>query len=216
MPIHDWTRVSAEIFHDFHLGWITHLTEGLNGGLLPSQHYAQIVQSEAIHHGDVNDLATEYRQLRRTIAIRHTSGHQVVALIEIVSPANKDSPTSVHEFVEKLTTAVKAGIHVLLVDLFPPSRYDPRGLHGEFWQPFDLEAPADVSAEQPLCLASYEATDLPEAWIEPLAIGDALPDMPLFYERGLYVNVSLEATYAQAWRVVPGFWKDVVEGRATA
>jgi hypothetical protein len=73
-----------------------------------------------------------------------------------------------------------------------------------------------VSAEQPLCLASYEATDLPEAWIEPLAIGDALPDMPLFYERGLYVNVSLEATYAQAWRVVPGFWKDVVEGRATA
>lgn len=140
----------------------------------------------------------------------------MVAMIEIASPANKDSLASVHEFVDKLTTALKAGIHVLLVDLFPPDRYDPRGLHGEFWQPFDLEAPADVDAERPLCLASYEAIDLPEAWIEPLTVGDALLEMPLFYGYHAYVNVPFEATYAQAWRGVPGFWKDVIEGRAKA
>src|SRR5437868_1908575 len=29
-----------------------------------------------------------YRRLRRTVTIRHTSGHRVVAMIEIVSPAN--------------------------------------------------------------------------------------------------------------------------------
>jgi hypothetical protein len=25
MPIHDWTRVIARVFHDFHNSWITHI-----------------------------------------------------------------------------------------------------------------------------------------------------------------------------------------------
>jgi len=41
MPIHDWTRVSAGTFHDFHNAWITELRNALNGGLLPRGFYAQ-------------------------------------------------------------------------------------------------------------------------------------------------------------------------------
>lgn len=40
MPIHDWTRVDAGIFHAFHHDWITDLARALNRGLLPSDHYA--------------------------------------------------------------------------------------------------------------------------------------------------------------------------------
>ena len=40
MPMHDWTRVSAGTFHDFHNAWITHLKEALHGGLLPPAFYA--------------------------------------------------------------------------------------------------------------------------------------------------------------------------------
>jgi hypothetical protein len=40
MPIHDWTRVRAGIFHDFHTRWITRLMEVLNEGLLPPDYYA--------------------------------------------------------------------------------------------------------------------------------------------------------------------------------
>jgi len=40
MPIHDWTRVIAGTFRDFHGSWITHLKERLNAGLLPPDHYA--------------------------------------------------------------------------------------------------------------------------------------------------------------------------------
>ena len=40
MPIHDWTRVDAGIFHDFHLGWIAEIRHVLNGGLLPPNYYA--------------------------------------------------------------------------------------------------------------------------------------------------------------------------------
>src|SRR5947209_7263105 len=40
MPVHDWTRVDAGIFHDFHLGWLAELRRVLNGGLLPADYYA--------------------------------------------------------------------------------------------------------------------------------------------------------------------------------
>src|SRR5437667_10569353 len=40
MPVHDWTRVSAGTFHDFHSAWIIHLKEALNNGLLPEGYYA--------------------------------------------------------------------------------------------------------------------------------------------------------------------------------
>lgn len=39
MPVHDWTRVDAGTFHAFHTAWITHLSETLNGGLLPPDYY---------------------------------------------------------------------------------------------------------------------------------------------------------------------------------
>jgi hypothetical protein len=40
MPVHDWTRVDAGIFHHFHHGWIEEIARALNRGLLPSDHYA--------------------------------------------------------------------------------------------------------------------------------------------------------------------------------
>ena len=35
MPVHDWTRVEAGIFHDFHTVWIGGLRTALNRALLP-------------------------------------------------------------------------------------------------------------------------------------------------------------------------------------
>ncbi len=40
MPIHDWSRVDAGIFHHLHLLWIGHITTDLNAGLLPAPYYA--------------------------------------------------------------------------------------------------------------------------------------------------------------------------------
>jgi len=41
MPIHDWIRVNAGTWHDFHLSWIAELRNALNDGLLPDDYYAQ-------------------------------------------------------------------------------------------------------------------------------------------------------------------------------
>ena len=40
MPVHDWTRVTAGVFHAFHNSSITAIQEALNNGLLPPDYYA--------------------------------------------------------------------------------------------------------------------------------------------------------------------------------
>jgi hypothetical protein len=56
MPIHDWTRVSAGTFHDFHNAWIIHLKEMLNTGLLPRGYYAQSEQHAGLVIPDILTL----------------------------------------------------------------------------------------------------------------------------------------------------------------
>jgi hypothetical protein len=41
------------------------------------------------------------------------------------------------------------------------------------------------------------------AYVEPVAVGDVLPDEPLFLEPGLHVPVGPEATYQATWNVFP-------------
>ncbi|HWG43975.1 MAG TPA: DUF4058 family protein [Gemmataceae bacterium] len=56
MPIHDWTRVEAGIFHDFHHGWIEEIKRSLNAGLLPDDYYALAEQRAAGFEPDVLTL----------------------------------------------------------------------------------------------------------------------------------------------------------------
>ncbi|HKI20822.1 MAG TPA: DUF4058 family protein [Isosphaeraceae bacterium] len=56
MPIHDWTRVDAGIFHHFHHRWISAITDVLNERLLPRQYYALSEQQGAGFEPDVLTL----------------------------------------------------------------------------------------------------------------------------------------------------------------
>jgi hypothetical protein len=224
MPIHDWTRVSAGTFHDFHNAWITELRNACNGGLLPAGYYA-LGEQHAGHvltdvltlhrpdgparNGGTASEAGAIRAVRRTLTIRHSSGHRVVALLEILSPANKDRPRSIADFVDKAVSALKQGIHLLVVDLFPPGRHDPQGMHAQIWQDYgdELDAPPP---DKPLILASYLATALPEAFLEFVKVGDALPSLPLFLDDD-YVPAPLLTTYEAAYRGVPDVWREVLE-----
>jgi len=243
MAVHDWTRVDAGTFHDFHNGWITHLKETLNNGLLPPGYYAMSEQRAGSFIADVLTLqappaagapppareggvavaetpprvrrrltlSAAARALRRTLTIRHQSGHRVVALVEIVSPANKDRPAHVKEFADKAESTLCQGIHLLLVDLLPPGPHDPQGMHAAIWDRFDDE-PYSLPPGEPLTLASYVGGPRPEAYLEHLAVGSPLPEMPLFLDPDRYINVPLEATYQDAYRGMPAFWRDVLEG----
>jgi len=156
---------------------------------------------------------------RRTLAIRHISEHRLIAILEIVSPANKDRAQHVADFADKAVSALEAGVHVLVLDLFTPGPFDPHGIHAAIQQrlqrsdaPIDYDLPPD----EPLTLASYAAGPRVEAYIEHLAVGANLPDMALFLRPDRYINIPLEATYESAWQQMPQFWRDVLEGRAPA
>lgn len=244
MPVHEWKKVDAGTFHAFHTGWITHLSEALNGGLLPAGYYAlpeqhgggiiadvltlqaplSAVPPPPLTEGGVAvvdapprvrrrlSLAPGARATRRTLAIRHVSGHRIVALVEIVSPANKDRAAHVAEFADKAEAALWQGIHLVVVDIFPPGPHDPQGIHATIWERFDDE-PYLLPANEPLTLASYVGGPHPEAYLEHLAVGSPLIDMPSFLNPDRYVNLPLESTYMAAYRGMPAFWRDVLEGR---
>ncbi len=257
MPMHDWTRVPAGIFHAFHNTWIGDLQKALNGGLLPPDHYALGEQQSGDIGPDVltlrarsdeavkasaepecllpaikdpaggaillaekppkvslvQDAAEDihfYLARQRSLVIRHISGDRVIALLEIVSPGNKHACRPVDDFVDKVAAALHNGVHVLIIDPLPPGRFDPRGLHGEIWGRLmagDFESPTD----RPLTLVSYAVRYTITAFIEPVAIGEKLIDMPLFLTPDVYVPVPLEATYQQAWSGVPLRWRRVLE-----
>jgi hypothetical protein len=42
MPTHDWLRVAADVFHDFHHAWLCEISKLLNRGVLPRDYYALI------------------------------------------------------------------------------------------------------------------------------------------------------------------------------
>src|SRR5262249_42084008 len=178
MPIHDWTRVTAGTWHDFHLAWISEIRNALNGGILPEDYYAQAEQIAGPLGPDVLTLQVpdapadsaglsagaacvavaqppprtrvtaeaemdDYVLKRRTLLIRHTSGDRIVALLEILSPGNKASAHGLKSFVEKAVEALYRGYHLMLVDLFPPNRRAPNGIHAAVWgqisdEPFEL------------------------------------------------------------------------------
>lgn len=245
MPVHDWTRVEAGIFHDFHHTWITEIKRALNNGLLPADYYALAEQSAgglgpdvltlqgpttngAPKTGEVSRgrgiaLATappkvqfharteldQYAAKAKVIAIRHTSNHKVIAMVEIVSPGNKSSRHGLRAFVEQATELLQNGNHLLVVDLFPPGPRDPQGIHKAIWDEFN-DNDFTLPPGQPLTLVGYIGGPCPEAFIEPTAVHATLGDMPLFLEPDLYVPVPLEATYQAAWEAVPAYWQNVL------
>jgi hypothetical protein len=153
--------------------------------------------------------ANRYAAKAKAITVRHVSNHQVVAMVEIISPGNKNNQNGLNAFVRKAQEALAAGIHLLLVDLFPPSVRDPKGIHRAVWGE-DCGDDYALPADKPLTCVSYIGGADAEAFVELVAVGDALPEMPLFLTPEVYVSVPLEATYQAAWDGLPAYWRDVL------
>ncbi len=241
MPLHDWTRVDDGIFHSFHNSWIASIVETLNNGLLPEGYYSlgdQVAglddpyvltsheptairtenvdicsalmtaqpQTRYIAHA-VND---RYTRLQRRIEIRHVSGHRIVALIEIISAGNKSSHFRWNEFLDKALPAIRGGIHLLLIDVYPPTARDPGGVHGSVWGEFTGEV-FELSPDENRTLVSYDCGRTKTAYVEPIAVGQTLRNMPLYLSTEGYIEVPLEATYQAAYEGVPQFYRDILQ-----
>src|SRR5208282_2407472 len=120
MPIHDWTRVPAGLFHDFHQSWSVRIKDALNAGRLPKGVAALVEQRAGPREADVLAIerkgkprptapdggvavqkppATQiirrsanriYADRANRVVVKHHLG-RIIAVIEILSPGNKDS-----------------------------------------------------------------------------------------------------------------------------
>jgi hypothetical protein len=153
---------------------------------------------------------SRYTRRQRSVVLRHSSNDRVIAIIEIVSPGNKASRNGFRTFIEKACAALNHGVHLLLIDLLPPTPRDPQGIHGAMMEELE-NAAYTAPPDKPLTLAAYTAGVLTRAYVEPAAVGDRLPDMPLFLDAAFYVNTPLEASYQAAWSGMPRQDRRVLE-----
>jgi Protein of unknown function (DUF4058) len=254
MPIHDWTRVDAGIFHHFHQRWVVAITDVLNQRLLPGDYYALTEQQGGEFEPDVLTLkargpsewddASEspvarppddpgrngggtlvaqprvritaetdlefYRRKQSVVAVRHVSGDHLVAVVEVISKGNKAGRKAYDDFVRKAAEFLSHRIHLLILDLQPPTVRDPQGIHGAIWDEVAGEEYARP-LDKPLTMAAYESGASIRAFIEPVGVGDVPIDMPLFLDSGRYVAVPIEETYRLAFDYVPRRWRTVLE-----
>jgi len=157
---------------------------------------------------------TFYRRKAKRVTVRHASGDRIVAVVEIVSQGNKSSRNAFRAFVTKAAKLLNKDIHLLILDLHPPSRRDPQGVHGAIWREM-TGRPYQLPEGKPLTLASYECDLILRTYVNNVAVGDVLPDVPLFLVPQGQVPVPLEATYQTAFKEVPRRWRRVVEAPST-
>jgi hypothetical protein len=127
---------------------------------------------------------------------------KLVAVIELVSPSNKDRPGERRAFAAKTAAYLQQGVSVVVIDIVTSKRFN---LHNEIVQLLAAPPEAAMPADQPIYTASYRPTFRDEKpqidlWREPLAVGQPLPTMPLRLTGDLFVPVEFESTYMETCR----------------
>lgn len=243
MPIHDWTQLGADRFHAFRHEWTMQIVRALHQDVMPKWSLAcaeqvtvnpgldiltppptrfsvnmRCIGGIALSDAPIKTLhqtqadAARYTEKADRVVIYHPDVG-AVAVIEIVSPVHKSRARLIKMFANTAARYMAAGISLLIVDLFPPTIRDPQGIHKLIWDRIE-EEPFELPADKPLTLAAYAAGGVIRAFVEPVGVGDSLPDMPIFLGPDHYVMCPLEATYQESCRVFPKLLKATREGSA--
>jgi hypothetical protein len=127
---------------------------------------------------------------------------RLVAAVEIVSPSNKDRPSSREKFVGKCAAMLRAGVSVSVVDVDTDRHAN---LYAELMARLGSSDPT-LGADPPgiyaatcrLCLSPSGQRTRLQTWSRPLAVGQPLPTLPLWLTADLAIPLDLEASYEKA------------------
>jgi hypothetical protein len=131
------------------------------------------------------------------------TGAHLVAALELVSPGNKDRPETRQAFTAKCSSYLQLGIGLVIVDVVTDRLAN---LHNELLRLLGQPEAARMPGEAELYAVAYRparraAGDQIDCWPVPLAVGQALPTLPLALRDGPTLPVDLELTYSQARRI---------------
>jgi hypothetical protein len=191
MPLHDWTdRFGWEGMHIF---WMTEIARALRAELPPG-YRAVIGASPLVVVGEVA-VAT----LEEDACVQVEKAGRLVAVVELISPRNKDRPSGRDQYAARYLGYLRGGVHLLQVDVhrrpleFSFPQLIATGL-GEV-----LPAPPAPSAvSYRVGAAAATGGRLLAVWQHPLTIGAPLPTMPLPLTLDDSATIDLEGTYSRA------------------
>jgi len=200
MPIHDWTRVDAGIFHHFHGSWITEVCRVLNAGLLPPDYYALTEQVAGPGNPDVLALRVPGNGAADRSPSADAGPSGGIAL-KTAAPSAR-----FHDRAENEVYAGKARSAVV------------RRTNGDrVVSVIEIVSPGNKASQHAIRSFVTKAVEYLDAGVhllEPVAVGDVLPEIPLFLAPGGHIPVLLEPTYQAAWTEVPRRWQQVLEPAA--
>jgi hypothetical protein len=221
MPLHDWTdRYGWEGLHTY---WMTEIGRFLRGTLPPG--YRAVIGSSpfvalgvspvkpdvAVTNGTGHppptrtgaapepDVEIAVATLEEDMTVQVEKDGRLVAAVELISPRNKDRPSSRDVYVGRYLSYLRGGVHVLIVDVHrrPPGFSFPQAIAAAFGP--ELPAPPTPSSvSYQVGAAAAMGGRMLAAWQKPMAFGQPLPEVPLPISLDDIVLVDLEGTYTRA------------------
>ncbi len=136
-------------------------------------------------------------------------GRQLVAAIEIVSPSNKDRPSTRELFVGKVGSLLQQGVSVSVVDLVTVRQ---ASLYAEVLALFGRTDPTLATPPPHLYAVTFRTRavlwrkrkrrQFLDAWYYPMTVGQPLPVIPLWLTDELRVMLPLEGGYEETCRIL--------------
>lgn len=115
MPIHDWTRVYAGLFHDFHQTWTIFIKNAMNQGILPQGLTALVEQKSGPRESDVLTVDAFPTQ---------QSDRSRGGLLTAVPPTTRIVRESTKEFysdlANRIVVNIQVGRTVAVIEVAPP------------------------------------------------------------------------------------------------
>jgi hypothetical protein len=126
-------------------------------------------------------------------------GATLVAVVELVSPGNKDRDEACSAFASKCAAYLQRGIGLVVVDIVTTRRANLHNARVERLGHPAAAMPADASlyatAYRP---ARRQEQNLIDVWLGPCAVGQSLPELPLALRGADCLPLDLDGTYTRA------------------
>ncbi len=193
-PLHLGPFVSADVAEQ-ELVSINHQLNGTSGGVAVAAE-PEVYAPPATELSMPVTFPDEY-----LIEVRDTTrGSRVIAVIELVSPANKKQAGAREQFAAKCMSYLNKGIGLVVIDTVTERYWN---LHNEFIRLANHDEKFLMPDGQWIYVTAYRPVhrnkeDLVDLWLWPLTLGAALPAVPLALKGYGCVRLDLEATYAEA------------------
>lgn len=132
MPIHDWTKVKAGVFHGFHVSWLAELKKALNAGVLPSDYYADAEQYADDKQADVLTLH-ESEPSFDPLSDPDDGGVAVATAVQATTHLSATKDVKLRPKLRHLVIRHVSGHRpVAFVEVVSPSNFDRQGSRADF------------------------------------------------------------------------------------